>query len=223
MRVVANSHTRRSPGSPRGHRASVPLAPLLRCPSIRRGLCRCEAPHLRATRLDATRKVAGQLAHHREQYEAEFVLVTINAGGIGTPLQRVNPGALDDGAKSTRTPHLAGCDAGPCKRASSRRLRGLCGASGDADRLAAQGDDVATPQLAPAAGLDLAVDTTAPSSISARASPPEPASPASFSACPTRMVSSRTLTSRTEPMVTQAHAGARQRRHAAAAVSRHCL
>jgi hypothetical protein len=82
--------------------------------------------------------------------------------------------------------------------AGPQRLPGG-GASGDADLLAAQGDDVATPQLAPAAGLDLGVDANRTVFDQRAASPPDPASLASLSACPRRMVSSRMLTSSTSP------------------------
>jgi hypothetical protein len=73
------------------------------------------------------------------------------------------------------------------------------GASGDADLLAAQGDDVATPQLAPAAGLDLAVDANRIVFDQRAGLPARSGEPVSLSACPRRMVSLRMLTSRTSP------------------------
>jgi hypothetical protein len=85
--------------------------------------------------------------------------------------------------------------AGPPDRSASPSG---CG-SGDADRLAAQGDDVAPPQLAPAAGLDLAVDANRTVFDQRAGLPARSGEPRQLSACPRRMVSSRMLTSRTSP------------------------
>jgi hypothetical protein len=105
------------------------------------------------------------------------------AGGSAAPLaghvrlERGEPAVDADAVDAARAMRGPGCAL--CRAAGPQRLPSG-GASGDADLLAAQGDDVATPQPAPAAGLDLAVDANRTVFDQRAASPPDPANPARY-------------------------------------------
>jgi hypothetical protein len=97
--------------------------------------------------------------------------------GLHVPLPRLDaPAAPRGGSDGSAQSAQASCP----RRDPTRRG----GASGDAHSRAARRDDVATPQPAAAARLDLPVDADRTSAITARAFPPDPATPANFSALP---------------------------------------